>query len=85
MATQQAKWRVNDVVAYDLMRELASSVQAHLIDQIRRGDTSARNELLQTRRGTLAVNGYDRAAVDAHTQQLQQRDTELAAAATHGS
>jgi len=71
-------WHVNDVVAYDVMRELASSVQARLLDRVRAGDESARTDLLEVRRTTRAVDGYDRSAVDAFTQQLQSRDTELA-------
>lgn len=75
-------WRVNDIVAYDVMRELASSVQARLIDQVRDGDESARTELLAVRRNTLAVDGYDRSAVDVFMQHLQGRDAELAQAAS---
>jgi hypothetical protein len=81
MAVEQSMWRVNDVVAYDVMRELSASLQARLIGQVRDADESARVELLEIRRATLAVDGYDRSAVDAFTQQLQGRDTELAQAA----
>jgi len=81
MAVEQSMWRVNDIVAYDVMRELSASVQARLIDRVRHGDESARTELLEVRRITLAVDGYDRPAVDAFTQQIQARDTELAQAA----
>lgn len=77
MAAEQAMWHVNDVVAYDAMRELSASVQAHLLDRERDGDGTARAELLEIRRMTLAVNGYDRAAVDAVSQQLHRRDVEL--------
>ena len=81
MAAQQSMWRVNDVVAYDVMRELSSSVQARLLERVRRGDDSARDELLEVRRATLSVDGYDRVTVEAFTQVLQLRDTELAQAA----
>lgn len=81
MAVEQSMWRVNDIVAYDVMRELSASVQARLIDRLRAGDESARTELLEVRRTTLAVDGYDRSAVDEFTQQIQGRDTELAQAA----
>jgi hypothetical protein len=82
MAAQQSMWHVNDVVAYDVMRELSASLQARLIDRVRtEDDNAARAELLEVRRTTLAVDGYDRAAVDAFTQQLQDRETELAQAA----
>jgi len=80
MAAQQSMWHVNDVVAYDVMRELSSSVQARLLDRVRAGDESARTELLEVRHDTLRLDGYDRASVDAYTQQLQQRDDELAGA-----
>lgn len=80
MAAQQSMWHVNDVVAYDVMRELSSSVQARLLDRVRAGDEFARTELLEVRHNTLHLDGYDRASVDAYTQQLQQRDDDLAGA-----
>lgn len=81
MVAEQSMWHVNDVVAYDLMRELSSSVQARLLDLVRQGDPSAADSLSEVRDATLAVDGYDRAAVDAYAQQLQQHDTELAQSA----
>lgn len=81
MAAEQSMWRVNDIVAYDVMRELSDSLQSRLLERVRKGDDSARTELLEVRRTTIAVDGYDRSAVDAFTQQLQGRDTELAQAA----
>ena len=78
MAAQQSMWRVNDVVAYDVMRELSSSVQARLLDRVRAGDDSAWAELLEVRQSTLHLDGYDRARVDVYTQQLQLRDADLA-------
>lgn len=80
MAAQQSMWHVNDVVAYDVMREISGSVQARLLDRVRRGDEFARTELLEVRHNTLRVDGYDRATVEAFTQQLQLRDSELARA-----
>ena len=80
MVAQQSMWRVNDIVAYDAMRELSGSVQARLVDRVRSGEDSARAELLEVRRTTLGIDGYDRAAVETYTQQLQLRDTELARA-----
>lgn len=82
MAAQQSMWRVNDIVAYDVMRELSNSVQARLLERVRHGDQSAQAELLDVRRKTIAVDGYDRAAVDLHAQQLQLRDAELTLAAS---
>ncbi len=80
MAAQQSMWLVNDVVGYDVMRELSSSVQARLLDRVRAGDDSARAELIEVRHNTVHLDGYDRASVDAYTQQLQLRDDELAGA-----
>ena len=85
MVAEQSTWHVNDVVAYDLMRELSNSVQAHLLDLVRQGDPAAAGSLSEIRRATFAVDGYDRAAVDAYAHQLQQRDTELARSAANAS
>ncbi|OJX65516.1 MAG: hypothetical protein BGO95_10670 [Micrococcales bacterium 73-13] len=84
MAAEQSLWHVNDVVAYDAMRELASTVQARLIHLERQGDPAARAELIEVRRATLAVDGYDRAAVDDFTQQLTRRHMELDQAPAYG-
>lgn len=84
MAVAQSTWHVNDIVAYDLMREISGSVQGHLVQRIRQGDQTALAELLAVRRSTNAVDGYDRAAVDHYAQQLRVRDGELAVAA-HGA
>jgi hypothetical protein len=80
MAAPQSMWHVDDVVAYEVMRELSNSVQARLLDRVRGGDDTARAELLEARRDTLQLDGYDRASVDSYTQQLQLRDVELARA-----
>lgn len=85
MVAVQSTWHVNDVVAYDLMRELSSSVQARLLDLVRAGNSSAAQALIEVRRATLAVDGYDRSAVDSYAQQLQQQDTELARSAADAS
>lgn len=82
--TEQSAWHVNDVVAYDLMREAANTVQAHLIERARAGDTTAITELADVRRTTLAIDGYDRDAVDEHTRLLRQRETELSSPAADG-
>lgn len=80
MAVQDSMWRVNDIVAYDLMRELSSSLQARLVERVSQGDEPARAELLDVRRATCSIDGYDRAAVDLYAQQLQLREAELAVA-----
>ncbi len=82
MAAEQSMWHVNDVVAYDLMRELSGSLQARLLERARHGDQSAQTELLDVRRTTISIDGYDRAAVDSYAKQLQLRDAELALAAS---
>lgn len=78
MVAQQSMWHINEVVAYDVMRELSSSVQARLLDRVRAGDDSAHAELLEVRHNTLHLDGYDRASVDIYAQQLQLRDADLA-------
>jgi hypothetical protein len=81
MAVEQSMWRVNDIVAYDVMRELSGSLQARLVERVREGDVAAHDDLIGVRRATEAVDGYDRAAVDQYTRLLQLRDAELAVAA----
>ena len=76
MAAEQSLWHVNDVVAYDAMRELASTVQARLIHLERQGDPAARAELIEVRRATLAVDDF--------TQQLTRRHMELDQAPAYG-
>lgn len=68
MPQKNSHWRVNDVVAYDRMREdtvnafalLANAIQ---IDGQRADD--ARAELASVRDDVLSVDAYDRAAVSA--------------------
>jgi hypothetical protein len=79
MAAAQSSWRVNDVVAYDLMRELSTEIQSRLLDLARNGDEAARAELTDVRRATLEVDGYDRPAVDAFAQELEARLTRFTA------
>ncbi|MDR7110879.1 hypothetical protein J2X03_000735 [Microbacterium trichothecenolyticum] len=67
-------WRVNDVVAYDRMRETAVTVYALL------HAASQRDELARLRRQVLTVDAYDRAAVSALTARLDRRLRELSAA-----
>tara|TARA_B100000378_G_scaffold93899_1_gene74169 strand:- start:407 stop:673 length:267 start_codon:yes stop_codon:yes gene_type:complete len=75
-------WRVSDTVAYDVMRETAHTVQAHLLERVDQADdTAVRAEIRAIRRRTLAVDGYDRAAIDTHTAALQERLRELTAPA----
>ena len=72
-------WRVNDVVAYDLMREAAARAMALLSAAAQSGDpgADARRELARLRREVLAVDAYDRAAVAAVSARIDQRIREL--------
>ena len=72
-------WRVNDVVAYDLMREAAARAMALLSAAAQSGDSDAdaRDELARLRREVLAVDAYDRAVVAAVAARIDQRIREL--------
>lgn len=72
-------WRVNDVVAYDLMREAAARAMALLSVAAQSGDSGhdARRELAQLRREVLAIDSYDRAAVATLAARIDQRIREL--------
>ena len=67
-------WRVNDVVAYDRMRETATTVFAVL------HAASQPEELARLRREVLTVDAYDRAAVAVLSARLESRLRELSAA-----
>ena len=59
-------WRVNDVVAYDRMREAAVTAFAelHAATQTDAPDAdAARQELVELRRDVVTVDAYDRTAV----------------------
>jgi hypothetical protein len=72
-------WRVNDVVAYDLMRAAAGRAMALLSAVAQSGDSAAdaRRELARLRLEVLAVDAYDRAAVAAIAARIEQRIREL--------
>lgn len=75
----RSAWRPDDIVAYEEMRDLAIAAQSVLIAHARR-DTSraaALAEAARLRHETLAIDGFDRKAVDAHTRRLVLRLTEL--------
>lgn len=73
-------WRANDVVAYEAMRESATTLSALLL-RAPGGDPAARSSVdaeVRTLRDTvLAVDGYDRAAVCALATQIRGRVAEL--------
>jgi len=74
-------WRVNDVVAYDLMRAAATRLTAMLlswVDADPEGSASATEEVAQLRHDVLTVDGYDRAAVAALALRIDERIESLA-------
>lgn len=64
-------WRVNDVVAYDRVRETAVTVFALL------HEASHRDELAIIRRDVLTVDAYDRSAVATLQARLDRRVRDL--------
>ena len=74
-------WRVNDVVAYDLMRASATRLTALLLalaDADRGTSNGATGEVAQLRHDVLTVDGYDRAAVVALALRIDERIESLA-------
>ncbi|KHK98848.1 hypothetical protein LK09_08245 [Microbacterium mangrovi] len=81
-ARVQSAWRPDDIVAYEEMRDLAVETQTLLIDRARRGGQDAedsRAEASNLRHETLAVDGFDRSAIDEQTRRIAQRLIELRA------
>ena len=75
---QLSPWRVNDAVAYDLMRATASELARALLSRALDGgpDSDAvRRELIEVRRAA-RVDGFDRRAVDAMTARFRLRVAE---------
>lgn len=73
-------WRVNDVVAYDLMRESAIVLTAQLLQSTHRGSSEpdfARADAARLRHDVLTLDGYDRAAVAALATQISDHIREL--------
>lgn len=74
MPKGNSRWRVDDVVAYDMMREAAVDAFALLggaveVDSSRA--ESAKVELERLRREVLTVGAYDRSAVTALTSRIE--------------
>lgn len=72
----RSAWRPDDIVAYEEMRDLAVTAQTILIARARRGGRDAddaRAEASRIRSATLAVDGFDRKAIDAQTRNLALR------------
>lgn len=73
-------WRVNDVVAYDAMRESATQLTAQLLksaDHDSTGPEEAQAEMALLRQGVLGVDGYNRAAVVALARRIDGRISDL--------
>lgn len=73
-------WRANDVVAYEAMRESATTLSALLL-RASGGDPTAPSsfeaEVKTLRDAVLSVDGYDRAAVSALATRIHDRIAEL--------
>lgn len=77
----RSAWRVNDVVAYDVMRGSANSLTAILLRTSLHNPSTAPAvdaEIRNLRRDVLIVDAYDREAVSALTERIRGRIHELA-------
>lgn len=73
-------WRVNDVVAYDRMRESASALTSLLLQSssaTTEEPSDVRAELAQLRHDLLSLDGYDRVAVGDLAARIDNRIAEL--------
>lgn len=73
-------WRANDVVAYEAMRESATTLTALLVRASvsdPAGAWSADIEVRELRDAVVGVDGYDRAAVSALAAHIRGRIAEL--------
>jgi len=73
-------WRVSDAVAFEAMRESSAKLTARLLEVAQSaGDdaSAARNELLNVRGDAVAVDGFDRNAVDALAARFDERLRDL--------
>lgn len=78
-------WRVNDVVAYDVMRESATTLTALLVEDANFGAARVdivTAEIAQWRHEVLTVPAYDRVAVTALAERIDSRIAELSGPAT---
>ncbi len=69
-------WRANDVVAYEAMRESATTLSALLLRSSAKSSASD-VELKTLRDAVLRVDGYDRAAVSVLSTKIRERIAEL--------
>lgn len=77
MAAGQSAWRVNDAIAYDEMRDRASALASQLLQRARQGSASL-DSVISLRAQANAVDGFDRAAVDQLTAELESRGSNVA-------
>ncbi|MFE5410155.1 hypothetical protein [Microbacterium sp. NPDC056569] len=73
-------WRANDVVAYEVMRESATTLTALLLgssDDDRSAVVEVAAEVRQLRSSVLAVDSYDRDAVSTLADRIRDRIKEL--------
>lgn len=77
MAAGQSAWRVNDAIAYDEMRDRASALASQLLQRAQQGDASL-DSVISLRAQANAVDGFDRAAVDRLTAELESRGSSVA-------
>ena len=79
-------WRTNDTVAYDKMQERHTMLTHLLVNSARSAAdpdaaASLRAEMIRWKDDTLAVDGYDRQAIDTHAARIETRIQELSARA----
>ena len=77
MAAGQSAWRVNDAIACDEMRERASVLASQLLQRAQERGASV-DSLISLRAQANAVDGFDRAAVDLLTAELESRGSNVA-------
>ena len=77
MAAGPSAWRVNDAIAYDEMRERASALASQLLQRAQQGVASP-DSVVRLRAQANAVDGFDRAAVDRLTAELESRGSNVA-------
>ena len=73
-------WRTNDVVAYDAMRDSATTLTALVLHSSNSGTPTGHkvpDDIAQLRKDVLEVEGYDRAAVAELAARIRSRIAEL--------
>lgn len=77
MAAGPSAWRVNDAIAYDEMRDRASALASQLLRRAQQSGASL-GSVISLRAQVNAVDGFDRAAVDLLTAELESRGSNVA-------